>query len=100
MLREMTWSQFLEWRAFDDLEPFGEERSDFRTAQVVQTLWNIHRDPKRNPDGWPLTDFVLAFGDSPYRREEKPAQSPETIELHIDAWVAASNAKFAAKGES
>lgn len=80
---------------FDELEPFGEERADIRAAQVVQALWNIHRDPKRNPNGWPLTDFILAFGDSPSMRV---VQSVETQTLLIETWIEGHNAALAAKG--
>lgn len=96
MLRCMTWEQFQEWRAFDELEPFGEERSDIRSAQIVQALWNIARDVKKNPQGWPLSDFVLAFGDAP---RPSLGQSIETQELLIDAWIQGSNAAFAARAK-
>jgi hypothetical protein len=99
MVQQMTWEQLLEWRTFEELEPFGEERDDFRAAQIVQALWNIARDPKTCPKGWPLTDFVLAIGDSPWRSvmAAGQAQTLETQELLIDAWIVGSNAAFAAK---
>lgn len=40
MLREISVHEFREWRAFYDLEPFGEERQDDRIASVVATLIN------------------------------------------------------------
>lgn len=95
MLRSISWEQFLEWQAYFELEPFGEERGDFRSGQIVQALWNIARDPKRNPDGWPLSEFLLTFGDTPRRIVE---QSVETQELLIDSWIIGHNAALAAKG--
>lgn len=94
MLRRITWKQFIEWRIYDELEPFGEERGDARSAQIAQALWNIARDVKKNPKGWPLSDFILAWGDAP-RLIIK--QSLETQELLIDSWIAGSNAVFALK---
>jgi hypothetical protein len=92
MLREITWQQLEEWKTFQELEPFDTERADYHSAQVVQALWNIHRDMKTNPNGWPIENFLLTFGDTP-----RPviAQSLETQELLIDSWIAGSNAVLA-----
>lgn len=94
MLRQMSWTQFLEWEAYDALDPFGEERADYRSAQVSQALWNIARDVRRNPQGWPLEEFLLAFGDSPRRGAQ---QSLETQTLLIESWIAGHNAVQEAK---
>lgn len=59
MLATMTAEQFLEWRAYADLEPFDEERADYRAAQVVQTLLNVNR--KKGHPVIPLRDCVLQF---------------------------------------
>lgn len=94
MLRGISWSQFLEWQAFETLEPFGEERDDYRAASIVQALWNIARDTKQNPNGWPLTDFLLSFGDAPSRRVQ---QTLATQELLVDSWIDGHNAVVLAK---
>ena len=52
------------------VEPFDEVRADYRSAQVVQMLYNINRDTKKDPNGRPLGDFVLQF-DDPETPEEK-----------------------------
>lgn len=44
---------------------------DIRIAHVVQTLANINRDPKKHPQGFPLTDFILPFGDLPNKVKQK-----------------------------
>ena len=64
MLRVITARQLREWMAYGELEPFGEERADYRTASIVQMLANINRDPKKHPDGFKIEDFLLRFGDS------------------------------------
>lgn len=89
MLSEITWPQFQEWRAFDELDPFGEERDDFRFASVCQSLWNIARDAKRYPNGFPITDFMLLFGDTP--RAVKPTQTVAYQEQLINAWCETAN---------
>lgn len=79
---------------YDDLDPFGEEREDYRNAAVVQALWNIARDVKRYPDGFPLTDFLMHFGDAP--RIVTQAQTVAYQEHLIDAWCFTNNAVVAA----
>lgn len=96
MLGGLTATQILEWQVYDELDPFGEERADYRSAQIVQALWNIARDATKHPNGWSIEEFVLAFGDTP--RLAKVPQSLETMELLIDSWIAGSNAVFANKG--
>lgn len=71
MLREITWPQFLEWYAYDQVDPFGEERADMRTAQIVQTLVNLNRREHQEP--YKLSEFVLPFGDY-----EPPAPPKQT----------------------
>lgn len=88
MLREMTWEQFQEWETFEELEPFDSERADYRSAHIVQTLWNIARNQDKHPNGWPITDFLLSFGDTP---RMKVAQSLETQTLLIESWVTGHN---------
>lgn len=86
----------MEWQAFYDLEPFGEERDDIRTASVVQALWNIARDVKKCPNGWPLQDFVLAFGDTPRWTVKQTVADQEFL---IDSWIIGHNAAEAAKAK-
>lgn len=40
MLAQMPAGQFEEWRAYADVEPWDEQRADFRAAQVVQAVYN------------------------------------------------------------
>jgi hypothetical protein len=95
MLRSMTWEQFLEWRTFENLEPFGEERNDYRSAHIVQTLVNLARDAKKYPNGFPLSEFLLGWGDMPVAM--KQPQDVKTLELHIDTWIAGHNLALEAK---
>jgi hypothetical protein len=71
MLRSITATQFMTWQAYAALEPFGEERDDYRAASIVQMLANVNRDPKKHKDGFAITDFLLRFGDSEGPRAEK-----------------------------
>lgn len=64
MLASLSWRQLLEWMAFADLEPFDEVRADLRSAQVVLTLMNAHRNTKKRRHPYQLKDALLRFGDS------------------------------------
>jgi hypothetical protein len=46
---------------YAELEPFGERRADYRSAQVTQMIANVNRDPKKHPEPIPIADFVLRF---------------------------------------
>lgn len=61
MLRGMSIWQFRRWRAYYDLEPFGEERADYRSAQIVAALLNVFR--KRGSRPISIEDVRLRFGD-------------------------------------
>lgn len=92
MLRRMSSTQFEWWKTYNELDPIGADREDWRSASIVQALWNIARDPARVPDGWPLSDFLLGFGDNPKPKpvvQEK--QSLEVQEMMIEGWISGSN---------
>ena len=73
MLATITWTQLQEWMAFAQLEPFDEERADWRSAQVAAMIANANRNPKKRKQPYPLHEFVLNFGDAP--KPEKKKQS-------------------------
>ncbi len=60
MLSEMSISEFREWVAYYDLEPFGEERADLRTASIVKMVHDVN--VKRSARDKPLSDFVIKIG--------------------------------------
>jgi hypothetical protein len=73
MLRQISWRQFIEWKAFADAEPFDEVRADIRAAQIVLTLINLWRGkgkPARS-----LEDVLLQFGDDPRKDKTKKKQT-------------------------
>jgi hypothetical protein len=96
MLRQMPAGLLFEWREYEELEPFGEERADLRAAQIVQAIYNVNRDVKKYPNGVPLADCLLYFGDA--QPPPRPQQTLEYQEMLIDAWCSNQNAIMAAKG--
>ena len=61
MLDEMTWTQFVAWQEYANLEPFGEERSDLRSGIVASVIANSNRDPKRQSRPFKPSDFMPQF---------------------------------------
>jgi hypothetical protein len=49
-----------EWIAYYNLEPWGEERADWRAGMVAATIANAHRDPKKHAPFRPA-DFMPRF---------------------------------------
>lgn len=41
--------ELLDWRAYERLEPFGEERGDVRCAITTAAILNVHRGSKTAP---------------------------------------------------
>lgn len=98
MIAELDdYGQFIEWQVFEELEPLAEEQANYNAAQIVQALWNIARDTKKHPQGWPLSHFVLPFGDAHIVEPPRVKQTVEEQERIIDAWIMGSNAFFVAK---
>ena len=60
MLRGITVRQFVEWRAYADLEPFDEERADARAGMIVREL-KLLRGVKRVD----MKDCVVKYADRP-----------------------------------
>lgn len=86
------------WRVYDELDPFGEERMDYRFASICQALWNIARDQEKHPKGWPLDDFLVAFGDTP-TKDPVVVQPLAYQEKLIDTWVIGHNLSLEAGGK-
>jgi hypothetical protein len=63
MLARLSWDQFLEWAAFAEIEPFGEERADWRAGMVASVIANVNRDPKKGKPFGPR-DFMPDFSSS------------------------------------
>jgi hypothetical protein len=87
ILQGLTAKEFRGWEMYCGLEPFGETRDDFRTASIVQMLYNVNRGAKQK--ALPLKDFVLTFGES---EDEKPKRQTWQQQLAIMKMMAAAYA--------
>ena len=75
MESRLTAREFAEWMAFYQIDPWGEQRADMRSAQLVSMLANINRDPKKGrvyrPDEFML--FPDQQGDSQAETRQQTA---------------------------
>jgi len=71
ILRGLTAKQFRGWEIYYELEPFNEERADYRAASICATLANVNRGKNQRP--YKTEDFLLRFGDR--GEEERPKQT-------------------------
>jgi len=55
--------ELAEWEAYERLEPFGEQRADWRIAQVACILANVNR--KKGAPAFKVDDFMLKTGAAP-----------------------------------
>jgi len=88
MLRLITARQFLTWAAYEELEPFGEERADYRAASIVQTIVNMNRDTKKHPRPFDIEDFVLRFGDStaPKKKQQTWQEQKQIMQMYSELY--------------
>lgn len=62
-------AEFSEWIAYCNIEPFGEERADLRSAIVASTIANCNR--KANKQAFKVSDFMPMFKRSPIQKSWK-----------------------------
>ncbi len=74
MLRSITANQLIEWMQYDILEPFGEWRDDWRSAEIVTMLANVNRDSKKRKEPYKVSDFLPRFGER-VTEDLKPKQT-------------------------
>jgi hypothetical protein len=68
MLDGTSPSLLYEWQAYYDLEPFGEDRADIRSAIACLTTANSFGMKKRGGGEFTLADFIPKFDSEPKKR--------------------------------
>lgn len=76
LARKLTAKQFLGWEAYASLEPFGERRADYRTAQILRMLLLVNTAAEDRNKVPSLEDLLLAF-------EEKKPKVPQSFQEQI-----------------
>lgn len=57
----MPQAEFVEWVAYSRIEPFGEERADWRAALVASVIAEVNRNTKKRKRAFAPKDFLLRF---------------------------------------
>lgn len=52
--RSLSWSEWVEWREFYLIDPWGEQRADLRMAQIASAALFPHVKPKPEPAAFML----------------------------------------------
>jgi len=70
MLDGMTYKHLNEWRAYRSINPFGDERADWRIAKLAALLAEIHRNTRTRTQPYQPHEFLLDFEKKiPTRRQ-------------------------------
>lgn len=72
MLRRLPAKTFLEWQAFDEINPIGLERFDYLFAGMISWMVNTRRNVEKHPQPFPLSTFLLEWG----KRKPKDGDAP------------------------
>lgn len=93
----MTHRELVEWAAYYQTEPWGEQRADLRAGVIAATVANVHRPKGRR--AFQPADFVLKFGK---RRERRRVMAQSEIKgvFWAIAKAAGKHAKWIKKGEA
>ena len=82
----MSSHEFAEWRAYAQIEPFGQDRSDLGAAIVAATIANVNRAENQPP--FSPKDFLPDF----------EPREPQTWEAQLSL-IEVLNAAFGGKDE-
>lgn len=67
---ELTLGDLALWQAYYELEPWGEERADYRAAMIAHTTWSMlyAQGGRRPPRNVRLEDFLILPPEGGRRR--------------------------------
>lgn len=78
---KITSAEFSEWIAYHNIEPFGEERADIRSAIIALTIANVNRTSRQPP--LKIKDFMPKFGrPKPQTWQEMKARFKSFAQVH------------------
>ncbi|HWV23262.1 MAG TPA: hypothetical protein VNZ58_03655 [Thermomicrobiales bacterium] len=85
LLDRMSSREFSEWMAYYELEPFGEERADFRQALTTSAVVNSVQAQTKHPKWSKPADF-MPFRHESKQEPNKPAD-PEELKKKLLAFA-------------
>lgn len=79
MLSEMSYEDFLGWRAFDKVSPVGDRRGDWQAASVCSAIFNSMAIKAGSNKRFATSDFLLEFkeDETPVSDEVASPQLPQ-----------------------
>lgn len=83
-MQEVDSAEFVEWMVYFELDPFGEDRADFRSAIIAATIANTQSTKRR----FTPKDFMPQWGQ---RVAPKPQQTLDQQRSIFEAFVMAQN---------
>lgn len=79
--------------AYEELEPFGEERADLRAGIIAALIANIHRDRQMRPKAYVPLDFMPLCKKEESKAEQTPKDQVLIAEILTLACEAKENAR-------
>ncbi len=80
----MRYKEFVEWMAFYQSEPFGEEANYLRAGIVASTIANCNRGEKQEP--FSATDFMPFYNGAKPLAEPLYDPNPEAQSTLLEAF--------------
>lgn len=62
MLRQLTWPQLMEWRAFEQEHPFDDAMNNWTQASLCCMMSNLFIASRGGDKRFDVKDFLLTFG--------------------------------------
>lgn len=72
LMQRMSAAEFIEWRLLEQIEPFGDRRSDVQVGLLCALIANIHRGKDTRP--YTITDFVPTWDPPAPVRPQTPEE--------------------------
>lgn len=73
----ITYRQYLDWLAYQLIDPFGDVRADWRIAKVAALIAELKRDRTRRFNPYEPKEFVLKFVDPQKPQQQRTQSSKE-----------------------
>lgn len=83
----MSSAEFTEWMAYAQIEPFGEQATQYQLAQIAAAIYNVNRDPRKTR---PIKaeEFMVTYKRDEHEQDNEPA----SVFARLKASLAAAGA--------
>jgi hypothetical protein len=87
LLTEIDSKELTEWQVYYGLEPFGDERADYRQAVTSCILANVYRG--KNSKEYKITDFMLTKKSNKSEQQNESAMKL-MLQAFTESWKLAN----------